>query len=487
MIFNIRIYTVLFITTIFILSSCNSNSSNSAGSSSIQADDNIIDEMEVENHEVEPFIETKLVTIDDFIAESTSISEKLDIDEETVINTVDTYNQFAIALYEYFNGRISLENNLVVAPYSASQVLGMVALGARLGTKDQIEQAFPFLDNLSKDGATILDYSNQSVIVSNDSGTDSDKGFYNRNNVLGHEGYLFLIDYLENIANIYQAELGSFCSGCIVNGMPSFSIAGAEYHRLKLLNIMELNNNWQIPFEEDETFDGLFERQDGTQYWVPMVHREGVFSSYEDNEVIAVELDIASSELSMVVMMPKEGQFESFSESLEENLLNISNSLTPEERVFNLPKFNINSNHDLESFMKQQGMVDAFNEDEADFSGVNDLGYLYLSDFSLNVNFQMDKNSVSGKSTASAINEATADESPFVWNHGYVGNSGGTGFTGTTISCPMIYVKAGEPDARPFIFFIRDKNTNSLLYIGRLLDAGGEEAGTWACGSIWDY
>lgn len=104
-----------------------------------------------------------------------------------------------------------------------------------------------------------------------------------------------------------------------------------------------------------------------------------------------------------------------------------------------LPQFKVEETYDLKPMLKALGMVDAFTEGKADFSGMSKIRELMVSE-------------VFHKSFVEVNEEGTE----------------ATAVTGAVI----VATSAVLPDSfhcdHPFLFLIKHKKTNSLLFYGRV-------------------
>ncbi|MBM4136537.1 MAG: serpin family protein [Nitrospira sp.] len=405
-------------------------------------------------------------------------------------NYVVLYNDIVLDIYRYSVADDNI-GNFVFGPYSFLQVLGMTAIGAKTETIEEIKKVF-FAGQDADDWLNIVYHLGQSIAIVNQSELKYNKPITVKNIAWGHKNYLFSRDYLDKVIKYYAPELSAIDYSALgstynsylndwVSGVTSGHIKGMYLYsdtpqrtRLLLGNVVWLENTWGTNPDNIQFFEGIFERNNGVQYWVPMVRLQGMYNFYCDNTITAFELPIGSSDISMVVFMPGAGTFDSFSEELKERIPSIISALTPKNVEIVLPLFNFNSASYIDKLMKDFGVNKAFDEKSADFSGINGRGYCYLKNYLENATIGISKESVYAGSVTAAVFEATIDEPNDLWSdYGY----GIFTFDGQ----PCCYRKEGNADARPFVFIIREGKTDAILYIGRLIDAGGKEAGSWVC------
>jgi len=212
--------------------------------------------------------------------------------------------------------------------------------------------------------------------------------------------------------------------------------------RLVLTNAIYFNAAWQYQFGEGATSDGLFHLLSGSDVTVPMMKQTKSFRYTEGNDYQAIELPYDGQELSMVILLPKAGQFDTFEEQLDAELVkSIIGRLEAQQVALTMPKFEYESSFGLKEALSTLGMKVAFTAD-ADLSGMNGKRDLFIQDVLHKAFVSVDE----------AGTEAAAATAVIV---------------GLTALPP-------EPVAftidRPFIFFIRDIQTGSTIFVGRVLN-----------------
>jgi serpin B len=155
----------------------------------------------------------------------------------------------------------------------------------------------------------------------------------------------------------------------------------------------------------------------------------------------AVELAYEGGRQSMLILLPAEGQFEAFEASLNaarlDDILNAMEWTTVE---LALPKFSFESEFELNRALAELGMPAAFDAKRADFSGMTGESNLYISD---------------------VIHKAFVDV-----------NEEGTEAAAATAVIMRLESMPIDPVQmqvdHPFIFMIRDNETGSILFTGRV-------------------
>jgi serpin B len=140
--------------------------------------------------------------------------------------------------------------------------------------------------------------------------------------------------------------------------------------RLVLADAVYLRADWAHPFgEETPTGPAGFTRADGSTVSVPTMRQETDLRYASGDGWQAVELPYAHSDLAMWVMVPSGGR--SPGELLSApSLASIRTALRPAHVGVELPKWNFGSTIDLIGPLTTLGVRRAFDQDEADFSGI---------------------------------------------------------------------------------------------------------------------
>ena len=381
--------------------------------------------------------------------------------EETALDQLVTGNNtFAFNLYH----ELSKESgNLFHSPYSISLALAMTYAGARNETEQQMANTLHFTvdqEHLHPAfNALCLELATRGEGAQGQDG----EGFRLNiaNSIWGQTGYSFLPQFLHVLAENYDAgvRLLDFYntpedSRIFINNwvseqteekikdlLPEGVISSLT--RLVLTNAIYFNAGWEAPFQEGHTQDGAFYLLDGGQVTVPMMSQTKYFSYTECENYQAVELLYDGSELSMVILLPREGQFGEFERSMTVDQLNvILDALRPRNIQLKLPKFSYESSSiRLKNILAEMGMPVAFTQD-ADFSGMDGTNSLLISDVIHKAFISVDE----------AGTEAAAATAVVI-----------------SVTCaPTLPLKVNVD--RPFVFLIRDIQTGAVLFMGRLVD-----------------
>jgi len=383
-----------------------------------------------------------------------------DVNEADLTTLVDGNSAFAFDLYQALS---EADGNLFYSPYSISLALVMTYAGARGETAQEMADTLHF--TLSQDALHPAFNSLDIELSRRGEGAEGkDEGGFRLNIVnaiWGQKDYEFLSQFLDTLAENYDAGLRplDFASApeesrITINNWVSDQTEGRiedlipqglidTWTRLVLTNAIYFNAAWQYPFKEEMTEDGPFYLLDGGEVTVPMMKQTETFGYAEGDEYQAVELPYDGRELSMVILLPRAGQFEAFEGSLDAQRVDVIVKDLEHKRVaLTMPKFEFESDFSLGETLAAMGMPDAFVWPIADFSGMTGNRDLFIGD---------------------VIHKAFVS----------VDESGTEAAAATAVVMPT----AGPPGElvevtvnRPFIFLIRDIETGSIVFIGRVVN-----------------
>ena len=151
-----------------------------------------------------------------------------------------------------------------------------------------------------------------------------------------------------------------------------------------LLNAVYFRGEWVYPFNPDKTYQGTFSSSTTSkEKKVDMMTQTNSFMFYQNRDVQAIELPYKNDSMSAVIIMPYTNtNIDSFANLNNVNELSIKNILEGMEKTvvkLNLPKFEVGFYMKLKPVLQRLGMVFPFRAD-ADFSGINGSGGLYIDE-----------------------------------------------------------------------------------------------------------
>ena len=378
-----------------------------------------------------------------------------EVSEATLTTLVSGNSVFAFDLYQALREE---DGNLFYSPYSISLALAMTYAGARGETAQQMADTLHFV--LSQERLHPAFNSLDIELGQRGEGAKGkdDEGFRLNivNTIWGQKDYQFLTTFLNLLAENYGAGLRTMdfvnapeeslitinnwvsdqTEGRIEDLIPQGLISALT--RLVLTNAIYFNAAWQYPFNEDMTSDGPFSLLDGGEVTVPMMRQTESFGYTEGDGYKAVELPYDGRELSMVILLPQAGQFETFEGSLDAQWVGaIVKDLKSKRVALTMPRFEFESGFSLKEILAMMGMPLAF-YGGADFSGMTGNRDLFIADVVHKAFVSVDEAGTEAAAATAVVMELTAvPETPVE----------------VTVD-------------RPFVFLIRDIETDTILFVG---------------------
>jgi len=371
--------------------------------------------------------------------------------------------EFAVDLYQAVRkDPASADKDVFVSPHSVSTALAMTFAGARGTTRDEMKKVLHY----SLEDATLhrsFDYLDLALSSRGAGATAADgKPFRLKvaNSIWGQKGTAFDAPFLDTLAVNYGAGLNvvDFINAredarLAINGwvedktenrikdlVPEDALN--EDTRLVLVNAVYFNAAWATKFYETGTEPAPFTKLDGSVAQVPTMHLGGHLPYAKGDGYEAVELPYEGGETSMLVIAPTAGQFATFESSMTGGkVLDVMAGLASQKVNLSFPKLKLDASLSLKDPLKSLGMKQAF--EGANFRGISSSIDLQIKDVLHKTFLQVDENGTeAAAATAVIVGEAT--------------------------SAPV-----GEPIAmkvdRPFVIAIVDKQTKTLVFLGRIL------------------
>jgi serine protease inhibitor len=381
-----------------------------------------------------------------------SVEERHHSSVETV---VQGNTEFALDLYQRLRTE---EGNLFLSPYSISTVLAMTYAGARGSTETQMAQTLHF---------TLDQKRLHPAFASLEEGlkTVQEKGhilFKVANALWPQVGYPLLEEFLALTEEHYgvltapvdygdseaaRRKINAWVEGRTQEKIRELIPQGilTALTRLVLTNAVYFKGKWASQFEKGSTRDAPFWIAPRRSVKVPMMTQEHTFRYGDSDSLQTLELPYVGDDLSMIVLLPKkvDGLVELETALTVENLEKWMGGLGKTRvRVF-LPRFKVSRGFGLNDTLASMGMVDAFDDSKANFSGMDgNENWLYI---------------------AAVLHKAFVDV-----------NEEGTEAAAATAAA--MAARGIPPPApvfradRPFVFLIRAGRTGSILFLGRVVN-----------------
>lgn len=359
---------------------------------------------------------------------------------------------FALDLY-----RRLPEGNLFFSPFSVRSALGRAAIGARGKTRDELNEVLG-LTNIDDAVATWLENLEKSVAGARNVILEVANRIYVQKDYSFVPAYLELmkrsagfetVDFQRQFEAVREA-INVWVEQVTHQKIQNLLGPGAldAFTRMVLVNAIYFKGKWASEFDKTETKDGEFYAP-GKTVKVPLMHQKGNYPYTETENMQALRMPYKGNRLGMMVLLPRESiSLHDVEQEVTEgdNLKTLLYDLHPEKNVHvYLPRFEINwGTINLVDILKAMGVIEAFDPDVADFTGMVEDDTLFVSGVYHKAYVKTDEEG----SEAAAATAVVMTRESFM------------------MPKPDIIFRAD----RPFMFTIHDSETKEYLFMGRVVN-----------------
>jgi serpin B len=396
--------------------------------------------------------------------DTASETDNVNKDSTMYAHSADDYdiaianNAFAFDMYS----SIAKEENLVFSPYSIFTAMAICYDGAENSTKEQIAQVFNY--PLSK---PVLEAASKNMMDTINS--DDDNYDLNTANALWvRKEYPLNQEFTTNSKEYYGGNVTNLDfraepeeSRVIINEW----VASKTNDKIKdlipvglitwntaiiMTNAVYFQGKWMNEFDTTNTERGIFytsSNNDGIP--VDMMYIQEYFSYGEHEHAKIVELPYKGNDLCMYIVLPEENNIEEFEDTFTLSDYDTLKSSMESQLVHTyLPRFKIDTKTELPDTLKNMGIVDAFDGNLANFSGMYD-AQLVPEDYNLWLDDVIHQSYINVHEEGTEAAASTAIEAV------------------DSISLEPEQVLEFKAD-HPFMFFIEDKRTGCILFMGKV-------------------
>jgi len=394
------------------------------------------------------------------LVQNTYAAKPKTVDTDAIVQSA---NAFGIELMKPL---LYFKSNAIFSPFSVFSCLSMVASGAEGKTKELMEKVLHWPYDRNK-VAKAVGALNKQIFVSS-SGEKCSLILNNANALFAEADTDFLPPFSHLIEEDYQADLQSIDFSQSVSATELINTWVSETTnnkikklielgdidaatRLVLINAIYFSGQWQNPFNKKETTKKPFKIDEKTQVNVQMMHQTAFFNYFEDPSAQIVILPFKVCEAKnvrpslMIVLPTPSTNLASWQKKLfQETFQNWLKQSVRSRVDLQVPSFCLLKRYDLQSALTTMGMSEAFTQ-QADFSSIDGMKDLFLSKAIHESYFNFNEAGVEATAATAAALNMTA-----------VGPS----------ENPIITFNAN----RPFLFFLIDETTGTLLFMGKFSD-----------------
>lgn len=364
-------------------------------------------------------------------------------------------NQFGFNLFKQIS-QAEKDKNVFISPLSVSMALGMALNGAAGNTKDAMGATLELAD-------LTVEAVNESYksLIELLTGLDPKVEFNIANSIWYRSDLSFEKAFIDLNKAYFEAQVAGLnfsspsASGTInawvdqnTNGKIK-KIVGEAINPLTvmfLINAIYFKGIWTYQFDKKLTQLDSFIVADALKKTCNMMRQSGSFRYFSNKSFQAIDLPYGDKKFSMTIFLPHRGaDIDSLiSEFNRENWILWMKRFSEQQGDLWLPKFTLEYELVLNAVLKALGMGIAFT-DQADFTKMYKPGGIFISE-------------VKHKSFVKVDEEGT--EAAAV----------------TSVEMRLTAVPAGFTMRvdRPFIFVISENHSQSILFMGKIVDPGTE-------------
>ncbi len=362
-------------------------------------------------------------------------------------------NIFGLELFKKLSNSKSLNENLMISPLSVALALGMTYNGADGTTRTEMEEVL----NLNGMSVTEINESYKGLIDKLKS-LDANVVFNIANSIWYSNTFSVLPDFLNTNSIYFYSEVTPLdFSQSDAKDIINKWVSDKTNKKIEeivddispetvmfLINAIYFKGIWKYTFDKKETKIAPFYMEDGNTKDVKMMKQKvAKIKVFQNNLFSAAELPYGKEQYSMIVMVPSgDKTANDIISQMDDNNWNLwLNSFyeAPDSFTVTLPKFKFKYEKSLKQILSDIGMGIAFS-DMANFSKINSSADLKISEVKHKTYIDVDEQGT----------EAAAVTSVEIIN---------TSWTFDNLRAD-----------RPFLFVIKEKQTNVILFIGKVAE-----------------
>ncbi len=365
------------------------------------------------------------------------------------VEVIGASNEFAFGLLAQASRPHS---NLFLSPLSASMALGMTMNGAAGETWNQMRDVLGF-GGLAEEEINAAYESLLELLVDLDPSVETVVG----NSVWTRQGFPVHADFLATVRESFGAEAAEldFASPS-ASGRINGWVRDATNGRIEdivpaaipgdvvmyLINAIYFRGPWTLRFEPSDTRPAPFHLADGSTRTVQLMTMRSDLPHLENDRFQAVDLPYGGGAFSMTVLVPRQHvSVDDLAASLDANQWQgIADSFRETDLEVFLPRFRMAYERKLNDDLAALGMVDAFDH-RADLTRLSPARGLWIS-------------SVKQKAWVEVNEEGTEA-------------AAATAVSVVESAGPVVRAD------RPFLFFIRERLSGTILFLGKVASPPG--------------
>jgi serpin B len=364
---------------------------------------------------------------------------------------VESNNDFGYSFFEEILKNEDAQKNVMVSPLSVSQALSMAINGAGGNTFTQMQQVLGFSD------FSLLDVNecNQTIagsLVDHDPKVKIEIA----NSIWYRNDFTPKSTFISDNKKYYGAEVSSYdpakpdAAKDNMNNWVDNKTNGkidkiidevTPDNVMFLINAIYFKAKWKSEFKKKDTRQESFSLDNGTVKKVETMIGEVKLGYYNEEKFSIIKLPYGAGKFNLLIYLPEDGYTTTdIAAEIEKTDLGKLNALGLAERDLWLPKFEFSYENKLNDELIALGMPDALDPVIADFSGISDMA-LFISKVMHKTYIKTDEEGTEAAAVTSVSFDMTS-----------VGPEG--------------IIKVDHS----FLFAIVEEDTQSILFMGRVVD-----------------
>ncbi len=363
---------------------------------------------------------------------------------------VEGSNEFTFELLHKLSQTAS-DESFFASPLSISMAFGMALNGADGETYDQMRDFFSH-DGLSNEEINTAFRDLIDLLTR----LDPQARMEIANSIWYRRGFEVLEEFLQTNADYFDAEIADLDFGDpaavdIINGWINDKTNGLIEEMIDeigpdvvmyLINAIYFKADWTVQFDSEDTRDEKFTTGTGEQIDVPMMRVREAFGYFGNEDWQVVDLPYGDGAFSFTAFLPADRHnLGEFAGTLTRQEFDAITSQIVEDTVnVYLPRFEIDYDYgDIMDDLQDMGLTLPFDGGIADFSRINPVEDLFISDVMHRAVIKVDEEG----SEAAAVTVIEISR--------------------TSVGPVELTIRLD----RPFLFFIRENNSNTILFMGK--------------------
>jgi len=367
---------------------------------------------------------------------------------------VESDNKFGFKLFKEIT-KEEKDKNVFISPLSVAMALGMTYNGANGSTQDAMQKT------LELSGLTLQEvnesYKSLTELLTN---LDPKVKFQIANSIWYRKIFPVEDEFIHINKTYFDAEVSGLDFSApnasnIINGWVNEKTNGKiekivddvinPLTMMFLINAIYFKGTWTYQFDESQTRDDFFTLPDGSKKPCKMMKQKKEFQYFENDAFQAIDLPYGDGDFRMTIFLPRmEKSVDSLVAELnQENWNRWMNSFHKQELTLQFPKFTLEYEIELNDVLKASGMEIAFNPSQADFTKMykeeDIFENLYISKVKHKTFIEVNEEGTEAAAVTSVEVRATS-----------------IGF----------FMRVD----RPFIFAIRENHSNTILFVGKIVE-----------------